>query len=860
MPSDSLPILIFPRPSVVDRQKKTSGPGKIYFPSPESQRDRLTPKFDALKAAFTRRSAQLQQTATGFVAEQVLVLETVGSVEKFVTAVKHIPGMEWLGEWDEEDIPADENFYRNKDHDDSLSGKLFLIMVNQQAITELLSLWHRWVQNPGMHWERGRTKWRDLFQQLRDVRPWGVKDRLEETGVLKDWEKRISAKEERVQCEVEIWFRKNEIERERAKLEFEKLLSAEQGSILSQSVIPEIAYHAILAELPITSVSKIVAHQDVDFIKCDQVMFFRATGQTITESNECEPLSCVRVEGVKQVEGEPIVALLDGLPLENHQLLAGRLRVDDPDNWSADYPAAYRIHGTGMASLIIHGELDTQEQPLRRPLYVRPILKADLRDWRGAHAEAIPESELAVDLTYRAVRRLFEGEGSNGGAAPSVRIVNLSVGDAYRPFGMSLSPWARLLDWLSWQYRVLFVVSAGNQPGNLDLEGIGLDELERMSQEDLQGAALSAIASAARFRRLLAPAEGVNLLTVGASHEDLSGDYVSDKRRDVFGPLVLPSPINSIGLGYRRSVKPEILMSGGRQLYQEEVIGHSNHAVLAVSSSSRPPGQRVASPGSTSGELSATQYCRGTSNAAALTSRAAVLVHQMLEGLREIPDQDLFSDEYLPVILKTLLVHGSSWGDASKVLENIFRSEVSQTKLREYLARFLGYGRASVERVLSCTNERATLLGFSSLGDGQAHAYRLPLPPSLAREVYWRRLIITLSWLTPINTEHRNYRRASLWFEPPTDLLQVARRDVDWQTSRRGTVQHEILEGKVATLFTDGETVEIKVNCSADAGTLDEKVPYALAVTLEVAEGLQLPIYEEIRERIRVPIQINPAL
>ena len=34
--------------------------------------------------------------------------------------------------------------------------------------------------------------------------------------------------------------------------------------------------------------------------------------------------------------GEPIVAILDGLPLENHRLLQGRLVVDDPTNGRAN--------------------------------------------------------------------------------------------------------------------------------------------------------------------------------------------------------------------------------------------------------------------------------------------------------------------------------------------------------------------------------------------------------------------------------------------------------------------------------------------------------------------------------------------
>ncbi|HEV3387323.1 MAG TPA: hypothetical protein VG097_21065 [Gemmata sp.] len=36
-------------------------------------------------------------------------------------------------------------------------------------------------------------------------------------------------------------------------------------------------------------------------------------------------------------DGDPVVALLDGVPVENHATLAGRLVGDDPDNQANQY-------------------------------------------------------------------------------------------------------------------------------------------------------------------------------------------------------------------------------------------------------------------------------------------------------------------------------------------------------------------------------------------------------------------------------------------------------------------------------------------------------------------------------------------
>ncbi len=47
-----------------------------------------------------------------------------------------------------------------------------------------------------------------------------------------------------------------------------------------------------------------------------------------------------------------------------------------------------------MASLITHGELDANEEPLPTPIYARPIFQAGQIDWRATPVEAIPEDTI----------------------------------------------------------------------------------------------------------------------------------------------------------------------------------------------------------------------------------------------------------------------------------------------------------------------------------------------------------------------------------------------------------------------------------------------------------------------------------
>ena len=73
-------------------------------------------------------------------------------------------------------------------------------------------------------------------------------------------------------------------------------------------------------------------------------------------------------------------------------------------------------------------------------------------------------------------------------------------------------------------------------------------------------------------------------------------------------------------------------------------------------------------------------------------------------------------------------------------------------------------------------------------------------------------------------------------------------------------MQQEIFEGTKAEPFIDGDVLEIKVNCREDAGKIQLPIAYGLVVTLEVAEGIDISIYDEIRTRIRPDIQIQQNL
>ena len=61
----------------------------------------------------------------------------------------------------------------------------------------------------------------------------------------------------------------------------------------------------------------------------------------------------------------------------------------------------------------------------------------------------------------------------------------------------------------------------------------------------------------------------------------------------------------------------------------------------------------------------------------------------------------------------------------------------------------------------------------------------------------------------------------------------------------------------MSTVENGGSTL-LHISCKPDATQqLDELIPYSLAVTLEVKEDVQIPIYQQIRAKIQQKVQVT---
>lgn len=844
MADHRLPLLVLPTPEQADRDKLPPNFPKLHYPTSLRQRERLGPQFQVLRDT---QPLILQHAAPTSDPDLVVVLEIIGTVKDFANAVAKVPELVWLNEWETYNVDPDDDFFVEDDHDQKLGGQLYLIGTNHEALTQLLSLWDRWEKD--LPFDRGLGRWKDVFRQLRHVGLWDRRQRLTEE-VLDYWRDQQDGTEKSIRFEIEAWCYQDQTKDQSAFDQISTLLQGLGGTALNHAIIPEIGYHGILASLPSSSIQQILDGAEDQLVASNRIMFFRPRSQSVGRVLDGEP-EAHDVTTVVATE-PPVVALLDGLPMENHPLLAGHVTVDDPDQWTQYYRANERVHGTAMASLIIHDELDARAYASHRKLYVRPILRPDGSDtFHAQRPEVIPDDVLMIDLVHRAVRRIFEGEYGHPPSAPTVKIINLSLGDISKPFVRYMSPWARLIDWLSWRYNVLFIVSAGNHTDAIicPTPGANFGTLSTKERADLT---LKAITESASERPIISPAESINALTIGALHHDSSEP--GPLPDDVFD-LVPPgsiSPVTRVGLGYRRAIKPDVLFPGGRQVYRRQIAASPQHTVLKIVNSVRAPGHKVAYP--SSDPAFHTAYLRGTSNSAAIATRHASALYDVVEGLRAKYGERISADSDA-VLLKAMAVHGASWNGPEEDLKQARPDIDEANRVRRYLSRWLGYGAVATKYGLFCTPERATMVGVGEARNGKGVVFKVPLPPSLAGKKVERRLIITLAWLSPVNHANQAYRRARLWFSPPKDTLNVNRQDAQWQSARRGTLQHEVLMGDEATSYSEGASLAVKVSCAKDAGKLEDGVPFALVVSLEVAPGSQIPVYQEIADVIAPKIQ-----
>jgi len=759
--------------------------------------------------------------------ERLLVFEVRGSVNNFASAVQRVPGLELI---DEEELSSDED----------KEPIAYLLVPDARALAELLSLWRRWNAD---QLQFGETPWRGVFELLRDLRPWGPQDRVQplDAGFLAE-EIEGRGEAELVPLEIELIYRASEVQAQGQEEDVRAAVVARGGQIVSRARLPDIAYHAMLVDLPVHAIRDIIDRADGSIAGLDPVMHIRP--QSLATTIDIEDVADAGPAGEIGELGEPILALLDGVPVAGHPWLARHLVVDDQFDLEPHAPVDQRAHGTAMASLLVHGDRNNPAPALPRRIHVVPVMGA---------GDRFPPRRLVVDIIYLAVRVMREGADPT---APGVLIVNLSLGNERRPFQSSLSAWARLLDRLAYRYGILFIVSAGNVRETFGIPafatGMAFEDADAAARCD---ATLTAIGNLMADRRMFSPSEAINVVTVGASNDDWVTSLDRRAARTIIDPfpdIRAANPSSALGPGFARSVKPDILMPGGREHLRQ--VRTDGHVFVKPAASTRPAGLRVAAPRA-GGVGAAEGYSGGTSGAAALASRTCHRIHDALEA--SYPDFLLLPPQQRAVLLKALLVHPARWPAdiAARIKDVIGPVGGHHSHIKDNIRRFLGFGYVDAEDAVACADDRATFWAVGELPRERVATIRVPVPAVMSGQARPHSLSATLAWFTPVQPGRKSYRSVRLKLLDPaeTDALSVSPRSLqpDGHQTNRGTVFMRCWEGRKAPVVGPDMTIDLVVQRDPDPGIpIDEAVPFGLAVTIAMPGVVGL--YAQVAQRLGI--------
>jgi hypothetical protein len=368
---------------------------------------------------------------------------------------------------------------------------------------------------------------------------------------------------------------------------------------------------------------------------------------------------------------------------------------------------------------------------------------------------------------------------------------------------------------------------------------------------------LRAIGDIVADRRLLAPAETVNGLTIGACNDDAvtPADRLAARSNiDPYPDLRMANPSSALGPGFALSVKPDILMPGAREHLR--VVKSHKHIEVRPAGAARSAGLRVAAP-PRGGRENFDGFTNGSSAATALASRTAHRIHDALEATYGDRFRDL-SHLQRAVILKALLVHPARWPrEAAELIratigppEGIYHS-----RQKDNIRRFLGYGVVESEDAVSCAADRATFWATGTLEPNKIATISVPIPAAIGGKARPHSLSATLAWFTPVSPGRKSYRSVRLKLLEPEELAAISVKadpnQPDGNQTNRGTLFTRYWSGDKAPRVGTNMSIDLILQRDPDQGqTIDEAIPYGLAATLTMPGVVE--IYDQVKQRLAI--------
>ncbi|HEX7004977.1 MAG TPA: S8 family peptidase [Trueperaceae bacterium] len=417
-----------------------------------------------------------------------------------------------------------------------------------------------------------------------------------------------------------------------------------------------------------------------------------------------------------QPDSNVTICVLDSGITVNHPLIAPFLALSDTvdPNWGVADSVFWRGHGTGMAGLVLFGDLVV---PLASNQAV-PV-HSTVESVKFLPPQGQNDPVLYAAITAEAVARAEQRAPNRN------RVICIAVTSDFQSARGSPSSWSAGLDQISFgeeHYKRLILVSAGNVADPVN----AYEYPDRNDIEEVQS-----------------PAQAWNPLTVGAYTDKTT---IQDPQLNGWAPL---ASLGSLGPRSRTSlvwmkqwpIKPDVVFEGGNLATDGINLALSADDLSLLS---------------TNFDLSVGHFrhFEGTSPATALASRMAAHLCYLYP-------------QHWPETTRALIVHSAEWTPA---MRSQLGPNPTQTQKGNLLRRY-GYGVPNLPRALRSARNDFTLVVQDSLTPfrrqdsavvtNEMNVHQFPWPTAILEELGEAQveLKVTLSYFIEPNPGERGWSR-----------------------------------------------------------------------------------------------------
>lgn len=679
------------------------------------------------------------------------------------------------------------------------TGSVILAFVDNEAVntfeSRLATLAHD-----------GDVTRKDLLYVIEDFDRWSAEDRLGTALREQGW-----PESDTFRIDVELWPQERGDRRETMLQSFVDW--AQQQGMEQLDTLKQVSLVMVRLRCRCHHTGLLLNHRDVRTVDLPP-QFGISVSTLLTNINQFPPVPTPEPNA-------PCVGVLDSGITAGHSLL--RPAMGDaqgfvpPDLSSND--AVPNGHGTFVAGLALYGDVAA----CIREGQFTPTLR--LLSGKVFQDDGDNQTEFVEKSVEKAVRYFLENY--------QCRVFNLSYGDLNKVYdGRRVRGLAYTLDRLTRELNVLFVVPTGN-----------FNALPESPHTQYPAYLF------ADHARLLDPATALNVITVGGL-ATLTASRNAQRHPDTIEDVPIaqalqPSPFTRCGLSVGGAIKPDLVEEAG------------NLTVMRGGNRIQQQGLGVVS--FNSGFASGTLFNEdvGTSFA------SPMVVHKAAKLLSVLPDASTN-------MLRALLAAHARWPDASKQLLNADNKAAG----RNNLLQLVGYGRVQEDAMYRSLEQTVTLLAEDRIAQNKHHFYELPVPAEfLTANRRTREVTVALAYSPAVRTTRLDYRHTKLSFVlvVAESLEQVEQaftrgreqglaerstnRLIPDDSRKKGTLQMSrwTFQGRVG----DGKKLFVVITRQDAAWNTaqDEDEPYALTITLNDRENVNVNLYERIQTMLDVRVQ-----